>query len=135
MSHLDPLHRASRSELRSFAFLVGGAFLVLSAIIFWRRGATPFFIGFAMLGGVLAVAGLVVPGMLGPVHAAWMRLAVLLSKVTTPIFMGVIYFVVLTPTGLIMRALGRNPLGSRSRDTRWVTRAVGARASALERQF
>ena len=39
-----------------------------------------------------------------------MGLAHLLSKVTTPIFMGVIYFVVLTPTAWLMRLFGRRSL-------------------------
>lgn len=62
------------------------------------------------LGGVLALAGLVVPARLGPVHRTWMGLAQLLSQVTTPVFMGVVYFLILTPTGGIMRLFGRNPI-------------------------
>ena len=51
-----------------------------------------------------------IPGELGPVNRAWMGLAELISKVTTPIFMGVVYFVVLMPVGLLMRLFGRNPI-------------------------
>ena len=135
MSHLDPHRRATKRELRSFALLVGSAFVVIAAIIYWRSGNVLLLSLFAVLGGALSLSGLVIPGTLGPVHAAWMRFAVLLSRVTTPILMGVIYFVVLTPTGLLMRAFGRNPLGARSRDTAWVARPAGSRTSVLERQF
>jgi hypothetical protein len=64
-----------------------------------------------------------------------MGFAVLLSKVTTPIFMGVIYFAVISPMGLVMRVAGRNPLKSGSPDTAWFTRPSDARRGVLERQF
>ena len=44
-----------------------------------------------------------------------MGLAHAISKVTTPIFMGVVYFVVITPIGFIRRrAFGSNPLSPRA---------------------
>src|SRR5688500_18918759 len=107
MSHLDPRQRATRSELRSFGLLVGGAFLVIAAIISWRRGTTPFAIGFAVIGATLLTVGLVAADALGAVHAGWMRFAVALSRITTPIFMGVVYFLVLTPMALLGRLFGR----------------------------
>lgn len=137
MSHLDPARRATRSELRSFGLLVGGAFVVLGALVAWRTGLPPGAVPvtLAVLGVVLVAAGLAAPQVLGAVHRAWMRFAVLLSRVTTPVFMGAIYFIVLTPIALLMRAAGRNPLHGRMRDTVWVTRRAGSRTSVLERQF
>jgi hypothetical protein len=63
-----------------------------------------------------------------------MGLAVLLSKVTTPIFMGVIYFIIISPVGALMRAGGRNKLKTVG-DTAWFTRQPGERRGDLERQF
>jgi hypothetical protein len=136
MSHLDPARVATRSELRSFGLLVGGAFIVLAAFVAWKTGlgasAVP---TLGAVGGVLVATGLVAPRLLGVPYRAWMRFAVLLSRVTTPVFMGVIYFVLLTPLALFMRAVGRNPLRTRTGDTFWATRPAGSRASLLERQF
>jgi hypothetical protein len=135
MSHLDQPHATSRRELRKFGSLVGGAFLVLATIALWRHKSPTVVRTFGGLGGVLVVAGVVVPRILGPVYTGWMRLALMISKVTTPIFMAVIYFVVLTPTGFLMRMFGWRGLRPASKDTGWVTRPVGERASSLERQF
>jgi len=137
MSHLDPARRATRIELRSFGLLVGGAFVVLAAIVAWKSGVLVATVPVTLtsVGAVLVAAGLIAPRMLGVVYRAWMRFAVLLSRVTTPVFMGVIYFIVLTPIALVMRVAGRNPLRPRTRDTVWVTRPAGGRASVLERQF
>jgi hypothetical protein len=115
---------------------VAAAFLALGALGWWRGGgiATTVFLGLA---SVLGVAGLTAPTQLGPVERAWMGLAQALSKVTTPIVMGVMYLVVLTPVGIIRRAVGGNPLEHRRQgDSYWQSRPEGARRSASpERQF
>jgi hypothetical protein len=125
----------SAREGRKFAFTVGLAFLVLAALLRWR-GATMLPIVLAAPGALLLVAGLAVPARLGPVQRAWMGLAHAISRVTTPIFMAIVYFLTIMPIGLVMRALGKNPLRPRPRAGGfWVERAAGERRGDLERQF
>ena len=125
----------SRSEGRKFAFTVGGAFLVLGAVVWWRNHLTVAS-AFGGLGAVLALLGLIVPDRLGPLSRAWMGLAHLISKVTTPVFMGVVYFLVITPTSLIMRLFGRLPLRSpRGASSYWQVRSPDSRRGDLTRQF
>jgi hypothetical protein len=129
-----PVPPATPRDLRRFALTVGGAFALLGALLLLRTRA----VGWAALaiGTVLAAAGVVAPRRLGPVQRGWMRVALAISRVTTPIFMGIVYFLVLTPTGLVMRLVGRRPL-ARPRDatTFWVDRPPGERGSDLGRQF
>jgi Saxitoxin biosynthesis operon protein SxtJ len=134
MSHLDPKRPATRKELRQFGLLVGGAFGVIAGITFLRHKPTFVPVIFGTLGASLILTGLAVPAVLSKVYAGWMGMAGLLSKVTTPIFMGVIYFVVISPIASLMRAAGRNKLKS-SGDTVWFTRPSGERRGDLERQF
>jgi hypothetical protein len=125
----------SPSEGRKFGLTVGGAFLVLAGVLWWR-GRPTLSIVFAGAGGALVLAGLLVPAYLGPVHSAWMGLAHLLSKVTTPIFMGVVYFVVITPVGLLKRLFGRNPMkAALANGSYWVPREADAMRGDMERQF
>ena len=121
---------------RKFAFTVGGAFFVFAAITWWRQHPTMMTV-FASLGGAFAVAGLVAPTALGPVERAWMGLAHLISKVTTPIFMGIVYFVVLTPISLGMRLAGRRPMVHEAGDMGfWFDRgAAKPEPARMERQF
>ena len=127
--------RLSPQEGRRFGLLVGGAFLLFGFISHWRGHDIAPRVLWA-LGGFLVAGGLAVPGLLGPVYRGWMGLAHALSKVTTPIFMGLIYFVVLTPVGAIRRLFGHNTLVRDKGSTFWITREAGTgRHSDLERQF
>jgi hypothetical protein len=128
--------RLTASQGRKFGLTVGVAFLVLAAFVWWRGHLTVAAV-FAALGGMLSLAGLVIPTHLGPVERAWMALAHAISKVTTPIVMSVIYFVVVTPTALLRRSLGGNPLVHSARQSGfWHERPAHARRSnSMERQF
>ncbi len=123
------------AEGRKFGLVVGGAFLALTAVLWWRGRETTMLVTGA-LGVLLFVGGLIVPRHLGPVQRAWMQLALLISKVTTPIFMGVVFFLVITPAGVLARAFGHKPLLRKPVASAWVARPEPAsRRSNLERQF
>lgn len=124
----------SRAELRKFGLTVGPAFGALAGLAAWRgHGTVAVVLG--SLAGLLIAAGLVSPGSLAPVERAWMGLARAISKVTTPIFLGIVYYLVLTPVGLLRRTLGRHPLRHpETNDGFWRDRGE-ARRSDLERQF
>jgi hypothetical protein len=119
---------------RKFGLTVGIAFAVFSGVAWWSEHPRVFTV-LASLSAVLIVAALLLPKQLRVVDAAWMKLALLVSKITTPVFMGVIYFVVLTPVGALRRALGKNALVHKpGRHGLWADR-TSAPPSALERLF
>ena len=119
---------------RRFAFPVGIAFLVISGVLWWRDHQTALRVT-ASLGTLLIVAGVLAPGKLGPVYRAWMAMALAISKVTTPIFMGIVYYLVMTPTGLIMRMFGKKPIAHPLADGSFWQSTVGRPKSDLRRQF
>lgn len=126
--------RLSPAKGRRFALAVGAVFVVLGAALWWRRRLVAA-AAVAAVGTALIVAGLVIPGRLGPVYRAWMGLAAALSRFTTPVFMAIVYFAVLTPAGLLLRRLGKNPLAARRAGASvWMGRDGGAKSS-MERQF
>ncbi len=127
--------RLTAKEGRAFAFPVGIAFLILTAITWWRGHDLAMQV-FGSLSGLLLVAGALVPTRLGPVYRAWMGLAHAISKVTTPIFMGVVYFVVLTPIGIARRTFGSNPMNHTAvDDSYWRIRPENKQRGDLNRQF
>jgi len=119
---------------RKFGLTVGLAFVVLAGIGRWRGHPTSFVV-LGALGLLLIAGGLVVPTAMGPVERAWMKLAGLISRVTTPIFMGIVYFIILTPMALLRRAFGKNALVHTSGATGlWADRRESPRG-VLDRQF
>lgn len=127
--------RLTPADDRKFGLLVGGMLVVLGGVSRWRGAAlAPWFLMAA--GGILLAGGLAVPRALRPIHRGWLAFGALLSKVTTPIFMGLIYFVVLTPMGLIRRVFG-GPLAVKPGPAGyWVPRPDEHRQRRdMERQF
>jgi hypothetical protein len=123
------------AEGRRFGLTVGGAFLVFAAVAYWRGHPTTTVV-LGGLGAILGLAGLVIPTHLGPVERGWMRLAHLISKVTTPVVMGVMYLLVLTPVGVLRRRVGGNPMvHTAPTGSYWQHRPEGRRAGDLRRQY
>lgn len=118
---------------RRFGLTVGGAFAVLAAISWWRGHAWPP-AALGALGGALLLAAIAVPRHLLPVERAWMAGARAISRVTTPLLVGIVFYGVVTPIGLVMRAFGRNtmrhPLVN---DSYWIERDGAQRSSMTEK--
>jgi hypothetical protein len=65
------------------------------------------------------------PGLLAPLNQLWFRLGLLLHRLVNPLVMGLLFFFVITPTGLLMRAFGKCPLRlkfQRSAPSYWIAR-------------
>jgi hypothetical protein len=128
--------RLTRSEARHFGLTVGAAFLVLAGLLWWR-GRMPAAEIAGGLGAVLVLTAVILPSALPPVHRVWMAGALAISKVTTPVFLAVVYFGVLTPIGLARRLFGQSPIYAKGRkDSVWIERARQGRTPAdMEHQF
>ena len=125
--------RLSAAEGRKFGLTVGVAFMAMAAILAWRSHERLATIA-GVLGAALLLAAMLAPGHLGPVERAWMRLALAISSITTPIVLGVVYYLVVTPFGVVRRTLGGNPLKHEpAHGTHWVQRET--LQGDLERQF
>lgn len=110
-------------ELRHFGLLVGG---ILAVIAVWPvvfRGESPR-TWVLILAAALIALGLVFPRALRSVYRLWMRMGHLLGWFNTRLLLSVVYFLVMTPTGMVMRLVGRDPLDRRlgDRPSYWVER-------------
>ena len=128
----------SRKEAgRRFGLTVGVAFIVLTSLLVWRdRSFAALITG--GIGSSLIAAGFLVPELLHPVERAWMSMAHAISRVTTPIVLGVVYFLVVTPIGLAVRVFGRNPMLHEESEagSYWITNADNAsERGGMTRQF
>jgi len=100
---------ATRKQLRSTGLLVGSAFLVLGLLQLLLHGKIPFVPLFG-IGGALVLLGLIAPSLLRPFHWTWMKLSHALGWVMTRLILGILFFVILTSFGLVLRLFGRDIL-------------------------
>jgi Saxitoxin biosynthesis operon protein SxtJ len=112
--------RAFRAE-REFGLIVGSVFVLLSLWWLYRgKFATAAYV-LSAAGSALVLCGLVFPRLLTVPRRFWMKLAEGMSFISSRIILAVVFFLVLTPIGLVKRAMGWDPLQRRSkaRDTFW----------------
>ena len=99
-----------RKGLRSFGLTTGTAVVVLFGL------AIPWIFGLSfprwpwILFGVLAACALVAPQILRPVYRGWMRFGLFMSRITTPLILGIVFFGVLLPMALVMKVINRDPM-------------------------
>lgn len=105
----------STKALRSFGWVVGGVLLVIAVVVWGRNGFALTTAAYVLggIGGALVVLGGAAPVILKPVYRVWMALAVVLGFVMTRVILTVVFFLVMTPIGLVMRLLGKDPLHRR----------------------
>lgn len=112
-------------HLRKFGLTVGGVFLLLGTVSWLRDHDLAPRILWGM--GVLLVGpGAVAPRSLAGVERVWMRMAGVLGHVNARIILTLVFFLVLTPMGVVMR-LFRDPLNRRLDDdseSNWTRRAI-----------
>jgi hypothetical protein len=111
---------------RSFGFVMAGFFAIVGLLPLWR-GVDPQWwgLGVAM---ALALCATVSPQALALPNRLWFRFGLLLAKVTTPIVMGVLFYLLITPVAVVGRLLGRDPLRLRldpKAKSYWVSREAG----------
>jgi len=112
--------RTFRAE-REFGLIVGGVFVLLGLWWIYRgKFATAAYV-LSAAGSVLVLCGLVCPRFLTVPRRFWMKLAEGMSYISSRIILAIVFFLVLTPIGLVKRAMGWDPLQRRSkaRDTFW----------------
>ncbi|TKB63496.1 MAG: sxtJ [Nitrospira sp.] len=102
-------HQATNKELRQFGLLVGGVFSVIGLWPVVFRGEPPR-LWAMILGSLLIVLGAVVPQSLKQVHSGWMKIGHVLGAINTKIILGIIYYLLITPMGLVMRLMGKDSM-------------------------
>ncbi|MEO7648538.1 MAG: SxtJ family membrane protein [Gemmatimonadaceae bacterium] len=124
-------HGGLKHSGRVFAFTLMAGFIFVALVGAWRELPALVRVG-QVLAAISFLAGVLIPGRLEPVRRAWMALGEAIGRVTTPVMMAVVYYLVLTPTGLVRRALAKRPPSNASY---WHPRPPLPPKSRLERQF
>ena len=128
----------SPRELRWFGVLFLAFSGVLGAVVIWRFGAMRVSTWIWGVGAGVTLVYYVVPPLRRSVYLAWMYLTYPIGWVVTNLILAAVYFLLLTPIGLVRRARGHDPLTRRiDRDasTYWIEHRPDADPKRYFRQF
>ncbi len=114
-THLIP--ELDRQGLREFGLMTGGLIVALFGLFFPWLLTTGMPLWPWLVGGFLALWALIAPARLRTVYHGWMRLALWLSRITTPLILGVVFFLVILPVALVMKVIGRDAMARRFDET------------------
>ena len=121
------------------------SFGVVFAVVFSVIGLLPLAFGSGVrvwalvLGTAFLLMALAIPRSLAPLNRLWLRFGLLLHRIVSPIVLGIMFYGVITPTGAIMRAFGKDLLRlrfDRSSRSYWVDRVPpGPPPESIKDQF
>src|SRR5712691_6208446 len=101
----------SAKALGRFGFILGGMSILFGLLLLARhRSENLTALSSQVVGAVLIVVAFVVPNALKYLHAAWIGLSLLIGWVVTRVILTIVFFLVVTPIGLLQRLAGRSPL-------------------------
>jgi len=87
---------------------MAGAFLAVGVLGF-LGGSTRWYLWLLIALGFAVVAWLW-PTLLSKLNHAWTRLSMVMHKIVTPLVLGLVFFLIVTPIALVMRLSGQRPI-------------------------
>jgi hypothetical protein len=117
--------KSAKGDLRKFGLTVGIALCLFGALFWWR--GKDFYIYLVAIGGAFILLGLAVPIILKPIQKVWMTFAILLGWVMTRVILSILFFVMVTPIGMIAKLFGKDFLSlkfDKEAETYWLPKDI-----------
>ena len=122
------------SSNRSFGLVF---FVVFLIIALWPlKSGEEFRLWSLVLSIIFFILGIFNSKLLTPLNKLWFKFGIFLGAIISPIIMGIVYFLVVTPTGVFMRLLGKDLLKTskvKNTSTYWIKR--NKQQSTMKKQF
>jgi uncharacterized membrane protein YgdD (TMEM256/DUF423 family) len=95
---------------RRFGFLMAGTLAALAVHAMFRHRSHGLVTAWSVAALLSTGIALLCPSLFAMPHRAWLRIGAWIGSVVSPVVMGTLYFVLLTPIGLLARLRGRDEL-------------------------
>ncbi len=119
----------SDKTIRNFGLVMAGMLGLIGGLVFWKSQTIINAKWLWGIGLLFLVFGFILPSVLRPFYKFWMLLSYLIGGVVSRIILTLLFFVVLTPIGLVMRLIGKDLLNTKfdrsSDDSYWVKKDGG----------
>ena len=123
---------------RKFGFLFALIFGGLSVYAYYRSWHQTAVVASSVMGGMVLLLALYSPQALAPFNKAWFWLGQAMGRIVSPIVLGIIFFLLITPTAIAARLLGRDELRMKKHnvDSFWINRTPsGLAPDSFKNQF
>ena len=94
----------TKKDIKNFGFLIGGILVIISLFLIWKDIASYKII--MPIGVIFILFGKFLPTILKPIYLAWMTFAVILGWIMTRVILAILFYLIVTPIGLIGRIFG-----------------------------
>jgi hypothetical protein len=131
-------HSVALPSNRKFGGLFTAIFAIAAAYFYFFAASGRVALVLAALAALFAVATIAAPSLLAPLNRLWFQLGLLLGKIVSPLVLGSIFFLLITPVSLISRLFGRDELKMKKRtvSSYWVEREPpGPAPESFRNQF
>ena len=121
------------SSNRSFGFVFAIVFLIIG---FWDiKNLENIRYWSIVVAVIFFLLGLLDSKLLLPFNKIWFKFGIILGNIVSPVVMGIIFFLVVTPIGIFMRLLGKDLIGLKKhkKDTYWIAKDI--QKSSMKNQF
>ena len=135
--NLDRIEEIKVSSNRSFGMVFTLVFLVVGI---WQistgKSLGWYFFASAILFFIVTI---IFPSLLGPFNRVWFKFGLLLGQAVNPVILGLVFFLVVTPIGIVRRLLGKDSLHLKPKPnlkSYWIDRnPAGPKISSMTKQF
>ena len=114
--------RTKNKDIRGFGITIGIILLVVASLLFYYDKAS--YQTVAIIAGTFIILGITIPILLKPAYIVWMTFAVILGWIMTRVILSIVFYLIVTPIGLITRLLGEDFLALKrlNSDSYWNNR-------------
>ena len=97
--------KSEKSDLRKFGITIGVILLIIAGFLFWKEKESSQIL--LTFGVTLCILGIVIPFILKPIYWVWMIFATILGWIMTRVILSLLFYIIVTPIGLISRLFGK----------------------------
>ena len=119
---------------RNFGLVFFFVFLIVSLLPLLKE--EPFRIWSIVIAIIFLILGLMHSKLLTPLNKLWFKFGLFLGSIVSPIVMGIVFFLVITPTGFVMKIMGKDLLNKKKDNDKksyWINRSKTK--STMKQQF
>ena len=121
---------------KRFGYFFSVIFFIVAGYFLYIENQTIGYI-FVIFSVLFIVTTLINADLLRPLNKLWMHFGFLLGKIISPIVLGIIFFGLFTPYGIVMRLLGRDELclKTQKKKSHWILRSKSTTQINFKQQF